>query len=230
MKLPKQVCANCRAELEHKEIHWDHIPPKNLFPKGTQGIIQVPACWKCNNPDSKDDEYFRLLALHMAGENNPSAKQANEQNHRAITRPGAKGFRKALSRKTQPVAVRTESGLFAGFSVSLELDDERLKRTVSKITRGIYFYRMGQPVPEGYAVYPLTFFTLDRQRRDEFKKNQEIASMPTYGIGKQTFEFKFGHYQHDARSALFIMRVYEWAEFIALVLPEGTLHEANLTA
>jgi len=229
---PTKPCAHCRAELEPKETHWDHIPPKNLFPGGTTGIIQVPACRKCNNPDSKDDEYFRLLAMHIAADKNPSARHANDLNHRAITRPGARGFRKALSRKIKPVALRSPMGLFAGFTVSLEIEDERLKRTVSKITRGIYYHHQKRPVPEGYTVFPLSLFTLDRERLAVLKNDPEIANMPVGEIGKKTFQYKIGYSAEDNNMTVLIMRVYEWAEFMGLVLPEGTLNEArkNLTA
>jgi hypothetical protein len=166
-------CAHYQAKLTRKENHWDHIPPQNLFPRGTEGIIQVPACKGCNNPDSKDDEYFRLSAMSIATENNPSATEANAVNLRAITRKGAEKFRKALARKSKPVILKTETGLFAGMTTNIPLEIERLNRTAAKIARGLYYHHKGHPVPEGFSLFPRCIGNV-KSSSDEIRRNQRI--------------------------------------------------------
>jgi hypothetical protein len=40
----------------------DHIPPSGIFPDPKpSNLITVPACSKCNECSSKDDEYFRTI-------------------------------------------------------------------------------------------------------------------------------------------------------------------------
>jgi hypothetical protein len=103
------------------------------------------------------------------------------------------------------------------------MDDERLKRTVSKITRGIYYHHLGQPVPAGCTVDPLNLATVDRERLAAFRSDPEIANLPTYEIGMNTFQYKFGQFAENQLTAILVMRVYEWAEFVALILADGTL-------
>ena len=51
-----EICYLCGNIAET----YDHIPPKSLFPKDFQYKgLKVPACRKCNNDTSKDDEYLR---------------------------------------------------------------------------------------------------------------------------------------------------------------------------
>lgn len=62
-------CVYCGSEADTKE----HIPPKGIYPKGHRdNLITVPACKKCNNDFSKDDEYFKvkLFLRKKVGEDN----------------------------------------------------------------------------------------------------------------------------------------------------------------
>ena len=56
-----QVCIYCQTNP--KETN-DHVPPKGLFREPRpSNLITVPACLKCNNGFSGDDDYFLNLAL-----------------------------------------------------------------------------------------------------------------------------------------------------------------------
>ena len=69
-----ETCAYCGNLATTR----DHVPPQNLFPQPwTNDLITVPACKRCNNYPSRDDEYFIwVLTLEGAG---PEADKAREQ-------------------------------------------------------------------------------------------------------------------------------------------------------
>lgn len=56
------ICAFCGQQFRGKTK--DHVPPRGLFGESPKGnLITVPACEKCNNDTSKDDEFFRWVTI-----------------------------------------------------------------------------------------------------------------------------------------------------------------------
>jgi hypothetical protein len=51
--------ASSRLHIENEDLHWDDVPPKSIF-EHRRNLVKVPSCFACNNPASKDDEYFMI--------------------------------------------------------------------------------------------------------------------------------------------------------------------------
>lgn len=217
----KKACAHCEAELEPKDVHWDHIPPKNLFPKGTVGIIQVPACRKCNNGDSKDDVFFRLLALSMAAEMNPAAKEANAASLKAIMRPESKKFRNALFSKMEAVILTSEMGLYVGETFKLKMDLPRLIRTVGKIARGLYYHYKKRPISADYQIKVYCPNTMSEKQREPLRTLllPPLLTEPVHEIGNGTFRYRFRFSSDDPNAGAFLLGFYEWVDFLVAVYP-----------
>ena len=79
-KLTQDKCVFCGKPLNKKTRTWDHTPPKCLFPRGQNlPLITVPSCRSCNQEESKDVEYFRLVigfSREVEGGEASSANQA----------------------------------------------------------------------------------------------------------------------------------------------------------
>lgn len=154
------ICAYCRQIVE--KVTADHVPPRGLFGKSPKGnLITVPACEKCNNSTSKDDEHFRLLALDILASEVPAAQQANDATLRALKREQAKGFRESVYSTLQPVQLLSPGGLFLGNTFTMRVKMERLSRTIEKTVRGLFFHHKGSPVPEDYRVWSQCLFTIN---------------------------------------------------------------------
>src|SRR5258706_567449 len=81
----KGKCVYCGAE---GKVTDDHVPPKNLFPDDFADLIEVPACFECNNGFAKDDEYFRtMLVFREDVREHPAAADAVQAAFRMLGRP-----------------------------------------------------------------------------------------------------------------------------------------------
>jgi hypothetical protein len=217
----KKLCAHCSIELEPNEVHLDHTPPKNLFPKGTEGLIKVPSCRKCNNGASMDDEYFRLLAFNMATELNPAAKQANTANVRAIMRPESQRFRNALFSRMEPVILTTEMGLYAGETFKLKMDVKRLIRVIERTGKGLFYHYKEHPLSKDYAIKCYCLNMMNEAQRKPFETLilPPLLTTPVHEIGNGTFKYRFGFSKDDPCGGAFLLNFYEWVDFLAVVYP-----------
>ena len=81
----------------------DDVPPRGLFGNNPSGnLITVPACVKCNNDTSNDDELFRLIALENNAAEHPAAKDVAEATYRALFHPKKEGFKRFVFDRIEP--------------------------------------------------------------------------------------------------------------------------------
>jgi len=65
----------------------DHLPPRNIFPKpqpNNVDLITVPACSKCNEGSSRDDEEFKLYISLKSGMEKPHCLKLHKSTKRTI--------------------------------------------------------------------------------------------------------------------------------------------------
>jgi hypothetical protein len=105
----EELCAYCDDPATTR----DHVPSKKLFtPPLPDNLITVPACDRCNNGASDDDEVFRNELSIMAGSFGESAKAAErlQPTMRGIQRNKATLARMVTG--AQLVERYTQSGLY----------------------------------------------------------------------------------------------------------------------
>ena len=86
------VCAFCGESFRGRTK--DHVPPRGLFENNPKfQLLTVPACLKCNNNASKDDEYFRILAFDYRAAELASVRDARDSTTRALFKEEKQGFR-----------------------------------------------------------------------------------------------------------------------------------------
>lgn len=68
-----QLCVLCGAR---PATTVDHVPPRSIFPKPRPSdLVTVPACFHCNNSQSKYDEEFRVfVSIQIGMENHTTEK------------------------------------------------------------------------------------------------------------------------------------------------------------
>jgi hypothetical protein len=90
-----QQCVYCGAG---GTLTRDHVPPKTIFPKlWPLGLITVPAYLKCNQDNSKDDEYFRLpLSVRRGLSDHPAIQQSQSKVIRSLLDPNSPEIRQSF--------------------------------------------------------------------------------------------------------------------------------------
>lgn len=118
----------------------DHVPPRNIFPKDTLGLITVPACFNCNNDASKDDEFFRnVLVNDDRIEKNPEAEEIVTTNERSLQRPQARGLRIAMLRARTRFPLTSPTGvIYEGTALTTDFTRER--KVIERVTKGLFYH------------------------------------------------------------------------------------------
>jgi hypothetical protein len=126
-------CIYCNAAANTA----DHVPPRLLlerpFPKN---LSTVPACHRCNNGFSLDEQYF-LTILAQVGRSPALVAKVEEGGSvdRAVLR------RPALAERIEASLVASPDG-----QVFIDPEEGRLFRVIKKIASGLYYLRRGRPV------------------------------------------------------------------------------------
>lgn len=135
---------------------FDHIPPKSLFPKDFQHKgWKVPACKKCNNATSKDDEYLRDC-FAITGQNKEArevfSKKVRPSYMRSyeMIKPVTKHQR--LLNSIVKVNVKTPNGILLKQATGFKMKADRVNKSLKKIVKGLYFYHHKMSIPDDYSL------------------------------------------------------------------------------
>ncbi|PIF26737.1 hypothetical protein CLU88_1608 [Acidovorax sp. 56] len=129
----------------------DHVPPKNLFPKGlfsnTTPII-VPSCQEHNQNKSKSDEYLKFI-LAASAKSTPSDVLAS-------TVRGLVRHVKNDSRNLPNFGIKKTDQEFL-IEDSAPIDIKLLNEALDKIARGIYYHHSKgkKKLLDGLIVFPI---------------------------------------------------------------------------
>jgi hypothetical protein len=215
MKL-NDICAFCGSK---PAVTDDHIPPKCLFPKPRPGnLITVRACKTCNEGAKLDDEYFRDAIL--TGINEQRFPEAMALSLRKIeemgTDPKKRGYGWTTYKSVRAVEVHTDARIYLGDYGARELDLSRMRRSVEKCIRGLYFHHFQQRVPDNYEV------TIWHYQEFEPENIEELLSRfdgrPLQNIGNGAFVYTF-MLTPDNLQSLWLLEFYGRHAFGAIVGP-----------
>jgi hypothetical protein len=153
-----------------------YIPPKAIFDKPRPNdLITVPACDKCNNGNSENDEKFKVyLGLHVAMNGINSSNLFQEVKR---TLKHNKKLKREIFAKFTPVDFVTKSGIYTGEKgTSVLWDSEVHDKTINRIVKGLYYHHYRKVLQKEAEIYwfrePLFF--------EELKKcySNSIAEKP----------------------------------------------------
>ncbi len=140
-KRPMDECAYCGQPA----TTVDHIPPKRLFtPPLPSNLVTVPACTKCNNGASNDDEVFRNEMAILCGSFRESATAAErlQVSIRALRR-NKKTLRNFVL-SAQRVDRYSQGGIYLGPGYAVPIDRAVHQRVNERIVRGLYKHHVGK--------------------------------------------------------------------------------------
>jgi hypothetical protein len=212
-----QTCIYCQANP--KETN-DHVPPKGLFREPRpSNLITVPACLKCNNGFSGDDDYFLNLALDWAASESKDGKGVVEKRLRSMKRKEGRNVWKPFFAKVKPVEVYSPGGLYLANSLEFTLDTAKLLRTVNRMIRGLYFEFTKAPLPLGdYARSMLFSHYVERHKSDSEAMEfvQFIPRLPGRVVGEDTFEVRYCVLDPDRHSSFWYLEFYRHFAFVGV--------------
>lgn len=167
-------CAYC-LNLADSE---DHIPPKSLYAgKATSYIARVPSCGDCRRKFDKEDEFFKILHAHAAGEGNPISKDLLFGSvARALE--NSPGLRKKFASQTVSFELLTKSGISTGkHARAIKMTDadwRRIQVVLIRFARALNYRLSGWKKRYDNHVYTIVDFESDDGRN--LLANEEIMS------------------------------------------------------
>lgn len=121
-----KVCLYCKETATTK----DHVPPKSLLEKPfPNNLLTIPACKRCNQSFSLDEEYFLNVLCEISSNTDLLAKKSPNGNvYKARLRSP-----KLNNRIESSLCIRDDG------RVMFQTEFIRIKRVIEKIALGLYF-------------------------------------------------------------------------------------------
>lgn len=200
-----KLCAYCGNKATTK----DHVPPKQLFPKPRPNDLEtIPACFKCNNSEGKDEEYF--LATFMfseAGVSIAGKKLWKEKINRMYEKN--LGLKRKIAENIKPINISILDNSSTEKRLGIELDENRIKKTVLKIVRGLHYIEYGDILSESKNLDYLFI-----QNEKDFKIVKKYLNQLKYGTKSWDGIFEYYHNRTENKSgSMWILHFYNFAIF-----------------
>lgn len=151
MESSNDKCVYCGKDFPET---MDHIPPKSLFPSPRpDNLITVPCCEQCNKGFEENDEYFRnVIVANERVSQQPEAKKLVKKLIRSFDRPeGFKKVKEWRSRLSFP-EIQTKGGIFTGIKPIYEIESDRMRSVIDRITKGLHFKEEKEILRKDYEI------------------------------------------------------------------------------
>jgi hypothetical protein len=207
----------------------DHVPPKGLFGEPRpSNLITVPACGECNGGANLDDEFMQRFAMAQGTEMNQDANAVGQNILRAMNMPEKRGMRMGLLKTLTPAKVFSPMGLWMGFGFKMTYDGDRLKRILTKITKGMLWeitkrklkaerirgFSESQ-VPRLPADYAVFVHQVGAAPSKEFEQNEtEMLAGNPASIGERTFRYLYLLSNQDPFTSIWRFSFYDRFHFM----------------
>lgn len=205
-KQNQKICVYCGLKATSK----DHVPPKQMFPEPRPDNLEtVPACTKCNNSSGKDEEYF--LATFMfseVGVSGAGKKLWQERLHRRYKED--LGLRRKIVQNLSPKDIYTPYGIFIGKRMTIELDMNRIYRTIRKIIKGLYYIEYREIMSDTQDLDCLFL-----QTQSHFDTIKDYADKLKNGCKMWTgiFQYKHNRTEEGLPGSMWLLNFYDFAIF-----------------
>ncbi|HWN10232.1 MAG TPA: hypothetical protein VNO50_13360 [Pyrinomonadaceae bacterium] len=153
-------CAYCG---EMKEVSRDHVIPECLFKRPyPANLITVPACDKCNNAKSLNDDFLRdMLICDIFGSQSPVAQDIFHEKVLSSVRQDSSVIARDATLNARVEPFYTKQGVYLGHETSFPIDSERVKVIFTALVRGLYYDARRQRFPDNYVIEVLRYYPWD---------------------------------------------------------------------
>lgn len=199
-----KVCAYCGGRAST----FDHVVPKGLYPmsarKGNIQLLTVPACTKCNESYSDDEEHFRNV-ITCLGENLPLV---SELFYDKVNASFVKG--KSLRHLRQLVDLMKAYENSEGKRyVIYPMKDERFVRILKKIFRGLAFHHFGCQISEENIWIDVLKYVIPQGLLD---------NVIWYNYQPNIFEYIYEIYEvENSYKSCWFLKIFKTRNFIGII-------------
>jgi len=182
----------------------DHIPPRGIFTQPyPNNLITVPACAKCNNGASKDDEYFRI-AVAAGSCDSPESLAVLKQ--RILPKVGGKpALAISILNTVEKVDVYSEGGIYLGKAPTIKIDWPRIQNVINRIVRGLYWKHENERLPANSIVTDCFY----KPKLSEAHQGV-ISQLPLYQIGNgNVFSYSYLIDEADRSHSFWYLMFYD---------------------
>ena len=220
----KKMNVNSKMKADQK-CYWcgmqsvglEHVPPKNLFPKGHRNeLIKVAACKKHNQDLSKVDERMRINFIMLSHTSEVARQLFNEKIIKGIQREESKGLGQDIANN---IYQKPEGGGY------LRVNSNHSNIYFEKIIRGLYFHIYGSHFSGSTHHFWKQSNDLKLSANAHFyyfELEEKYSDLWIDGNckNKGVFEFKYW-YCNDEKQFFVIMNFYETHKVIGVSIPVG---------
>lgn len=160
--------------------------------------------------------------------NDAARSQAEGPVERAWSNPDFVGPVRSIANASELVAIFSDKGEYIGESALITIDRERFARVAEKIIRGLYYFEVGERLPDGYAVIVLTIgpdaALYDRVRRSFASIETRPPKRVAYPC---VFNYVYALMKPDPGESLWILSFYRAFAFICVTVSPQTKAECD---
>jgi len=203
----------------------DHVPPKCLFTEPRPpNLYTVPSCSICNEGFSRDDEYFRTaMAFRWDVSDHPAASTIIAKALRSTAQ--SRGFRRLFTRTLEEAPIVTHSGLYVEDGARFEADMPRINRVLERVVRGLYFKKIGTPLPLSHRVFTMADEMLEqtnnRLRTDILRAWAPHTQQEPEVFGNEAFLF-FWRADTATNQSCWLLVFFSRVIFYGITIPPGS--------
>src|SRR5215213_552766 len=139
----KAACPYCGRE---KAGTLEHVIPRTLFRVSDPDMPTAYICYQCNQGMSAAIRDLRtMIALHIGSSGHPDI----EFHLRKIfdTNEATRAWLQRVLEQAESVDYVTDEGEVVGTALRFEFNQERARRALAAIVRGLYYIETGNPLP-----------------------------------------------------------------------------------
>ena len=198
----------------------DHIPPRGVFPEPrSSDLITVPACADCHDGFKLDDEYFiqRLMLRRDVGTDS-RADSLLEKIQRAWQRLEGRGLTDDLVQSLGMIELRSQTGLTVGRAPAYHVDLVRVRRTLSRCVRALFWHDVGERLPNEVEVHVEPWEELAPEDQEEYRRI--IRGAEVRAIGDRLFQYVRVTATDEPYATMWVLEFWGVADFIALTRPD----------
>ena len=195
----------------------EHVPPRNLFPKGNRiELITFKSCDLHNQDFSKIDERIRFHMTSMSGESEIAKKHFDDKTIRGLSRPESKGLAINLIQNR----FKTNEG-----EVLSRENAELWDLYFEKITRGLYFTCFKEPLNGKTHFFSNKIKMLNLSANAHFYYNlleEKLSEFWIEGNPKNKKIFDYKYFFNEFENQFFVvMTFYEYHKVIGTSFPHN---------
>jgi hypothetical protein len=183
------------------------VPPKGLFAKRDwQRLIELPACDRCNNDPSDDEEYLIWAITTNAMSVGEAADAARARRLEDPSNLRRMRMVERLLKSARRVEVHTPTGIYLGPAYAYDPQAERCNRALVKIVRGLYFHETGTRVSDDHDAVAWIYPEGDWARYQH--TIHAIQRTPLRVIVEDGFEYWFAQPVDNPTASVVLMRFF----------------------